>query len=81
MDPDLSDSDRALGMADLLQQHHPAAEYHSWHPGASADWHTIASADTWQHKLQLLRKKHDLNAGLERPFGMPPLFFRCGEKL
>ena len=33
------------------------------------------SPDDWEQKLDLLRRKHDLNAGLERPFGMPPLFF------
>ena len=49
-----------------------------WYPPPPDDqWlAAAAAADTsWQHKLQMLRKKHDLNAGLERPFGMPPLFF------
>ena len=32
-------------------------------------------SEEFQRKLEQLKRKHDFNAGLERPFGMPPLFF------
>ena len=57
-----------LSMADLLQN---MASGGGGREVGQADW----TPDDWEHRLDMLRRKHDLNAGLERPFGMPPLFF------
>lgn len=61
--------DSRLSMSDLLQGMAANGDYSDPHKVVP-----LSMAD-WEHRFEQLRRKHDFHAGLDRPFGMPPLFY------
>ena len=69
---DMGYPDGKLSMSDLLQNMANGDFFRDSMMNGGMEPFTL---EDWERKLEQMRRKHDLNAGLERPFGMPPLFY------
>ena len=63
-----------MSMSDLLQGM-ANGDYSDHHHKGAAAAAAAANMEEWEKRFDQLKRKHDFQAGLERPFGMPPLFY------